>query len=176
MKFKVGQQVIIKKRGQAPPLPWEVNDDMIGMVGTVDRVDKELGYWVVDIGDIDAYDWFDEDALESAKQEYIWVYDGNRRVYNRDENGKAIGSPIYRESWNKYKVISETTRSWVLEYNKKVPKKPEKWQKHAFAFSEQELEDLIWVDEYAYKISEAVRGADVGTLKKIAELMDGEWT
>ena len=172
MKFKAGQKVKIVKRGQAPPLPGRINtDDMIGMVGTIGRADEEEGYWVEDIGVYHGYDWFNEDALEAVKPEYVWVYDSNIRHYERDENGKAYGSPIYRESWVKRKVEGETTRSWILEYGYKAPKKPDRIQAQVLAYDEVELEDKIWKHDNAYKISEKVRSADAETLRKVAEVI-----
>lgn len=172
MKFKRGQKVRILKRGQAPPLPGHVNtDDMIGMVGTVDRADNELGYWVEDIGAFHGYDWFNEDALEAVKPKYVWIYDENRRTYARDENGKTYGSPIYRESWVKYEITDETSRSWITEYGRKIPKKPNEIESRYLAFDETELEDRIWVHDNAYKISEKVRSADAETLRKVAEVI-----
>lgn len=177
MKFKAGDKVKILKRGQAPPLPGNINtDDMIGMVGTVDHSGEGNSYWVADIGDVHGFDWFDEDALELAKPDYVWIYDENRRTYARDENGKSYGSPIYRESWVKRKVVDETSRSWILEYGYKVPKKPNSIQGRGLAYPEAELEDKIWKHDNVFGIAEKVRSADAETLRRVAELLEGDWT
>lgn len=105
--------------------------------------------------------------------EYIWIYDSNRRSYV-DENGNKTHSPVYRYSWMKHKVTGETTRSWLLEYGQKAPKKPNQWQRDSYAYSEQELEDFIWVNDKALEIAAIVRKADAQTLRKVAEVIGYE--
>lgn len=100
------------------------------------------------------------------KPEFVWVFDQNRRVYPKDGNG----GPIPREHWRKRKVVGETSRSWVLEYGTKVPKKNPHW---GFLFSETELDEWCWDKENRYKITVWIndRAVNTATLRKVADLI-----
>lgn len=104
----------------------------------------------------------------------VWIFDANHRVYNRPENGGlASGGPIWREHWRPRRIIGETPRSWLLEgwRNEKVPKKGGK----GIAFSEGELDRLEFINNHAYKISDAVRWVrDFDALVKVAKLVGYE--
>lgn len=79
---------------------------------------------------------------------HIWKFDHNRRVYERDAmTGKAIGSPIWRKHWVKYKVEGETSRSWIIECGrtKVSKKKPNEDYNLTYAFSEEQIDMLAEV-------------------------------
>lgn len=98
----------------------------------------------------------------------VWVFDINRRIYRRDEHGKAHGGPIWREHWREEKVVGETPRAWITECGTKVPKKGA--GSRVFAFSEEEISRAAYVQENRYWIAEKVgRLTDYDTLKKVAE-------
>ncbi len=103
-----------------------------------------------------------------------WVFDRNRRKYHTPEPGEQWSSRpvIYREKWVKTKIIGETIRSWILEYfNSKVPKKG--YNKWAFAFSIQEVEDDVFIHDNAYQIGEEVRKlTNVEALKQIQAIVN----
>jgi hypothetical protein len=99
---------------------------------------------------------------------FCWIFDINRRVYNKDEKGFSHGSPIYREHWIKLKIIDETTRSWITSDGTKLSKMN---PPNGVVFSEEELNDIVFIHDHAYKISEKVRVLDdVKLLKEIATL------
>lgn len=98
----------------------------------------------------------------------VWVFDINRRIYRRDEHGKAHGGPIWREHWREEKVVGETSRSWITERGTKVPKKGA--NSRLFAFSEEEIDRESYVQESRHKIADMVRRlTDHDTLKRVAE-------
>ena len=74
----------------------------------------------------------------------IWVFDRNHREYSKD-NGSA---PIWRAHWRPRKVTGETSRSWVLEYGGKCPKKRRTIDMSAFAFSQEEIAEQEWVRQH----------------------------
>ena len=51
----------------------------------------------------------------------VWVFNENRRVYNKDANGRSVGAPIYREKWIETTITGETTRSWIVSKDIKIP-------------------------------------------------------
>ena len=71
----------------------------------------------------------------------VWVFDGNRRVYERDDNGRREGGPIWIKHWVSAKVVGETSRSFVVGrgYGEfKLPKNGTR-PKLRVAFSEEEV-------------------------------------
>lgn len=105
--------------------------------------------------------------------ETIWVFDVNRRVYRRDKDGKAYGSPIWREHWVSYKVTGETSRSWLLEYGGKCPKKRDMHDMRKFAFSQAEIDERQWHEDHAHQIRRKVAYATLTTdqWKQIAAII-----
>jgi hypothetical protein len=99
----------------------------------------------------------------------VWFFDDNHRVYETDKNGLSHGGPIWRKKWKPCKVLGETTRSFVLEYGQKIPKKN---KPNGLAYSEQELNEKFFVHENAYKIGCAVKTVkDAEKLKLIAKII-----
>ena len=107
---------------------------------------------------------------EERKYPRVWVFDINRRIYRKPEPGQiySTGGPIYREHWEERKVVGETSRSWVLSCGRKIPKK----RREDVCFSEEEVDDKVWVNDHRYKIMRKVESVrDPSTLKAIAELV-----
>lgn len=88
----------------------------------------------------------------------VWVFDMNQR-------------------WDARKIVSETSRSWVLNFGPKVPKKGPKVPKkgpctRAIAFSQDDIDRQDYVRCNRHRI-----GRDVGcindyaVLRKVAELV-----
>lgn len=98
-----------------------------------------------------------------------WVFDINKRVYRRDENGRPCGGgPIWREHWRETKIVGETKVSWITEWGKKIPKKGGQ----GICFSERELDEASWVQENRNRLSDAVRSLkDFTTLKSVSEIL-----
>ena len=105
-----------------------------------------------------------------SKYPDIWIYDADLRYYAVNEKGAQYGPPIYRRSWRKVTVVGETSRSWITDYHgRKVPKNS---QDPNVVFSEEELEQRIYVNDHARPISIKVRDCkDADLLKKVAELL-----
>lgn len=93
----------------------------------------------------------------------IWVRSENSRVYRRDGQGKPYGAPIERERWQAKKVVSETSRSWVLSDGRKVPKST-RFPTAYLALTEQQVDDVVWFSENAHQIARAVHALDYGLL------------
>lgn len=93
----------------------------------------------------------------------IWVFDSNRRVYGDSKSG-----PIYREHWVPRKIEGETSRSWIVGWNHKIPKKG----CLGVAFTEREVEDSVWFHEHRYKIGSQVQSLQcIETLRAVAKLI-----
>lgn len=106
----------------------------------------------------------------------VWWFDTNRRVYLRDENGCATGSPIYREHWRQTKIVSETPRSWITEWNHKIDKKTGQcrtvYGMVTFAYSLAEIDDKCWLHDHRYALSDHLRSCDdVALLRSIAAMV-----
>lgn len=114
----------------------------------------------------------------SEAEMYIWQFDYNYRVYE-DDNGNKTSSPNYRKQWRKHKVVAETSRSWVLDNDTKVPKNGRRKQDQhgflmGFAFSEEEVDALVFKHDHGMEIAEKVRALDAVTMKKVADLIGYE--
>jgi len=102
----------------------------------------------------------------------VWIFDENHRVYRKDENGRSFGGPIYREHWVPTKITGETTRSWLIGYGEKIPKKG--WNPRAVAFSLQEVEEQAYVMDNRHRLGDRVRDLrDAPTMRAIAAILDG---
>lgn len=101
----------------------------------------------------------------------VWIFDINRRVYDRDERGMATGGPIWRCHWKEVEIVGETRVSWITKYGRKVPKAGGA----GIAFSEDEIDKAAYVHDNRSKISSAVMMCrDYETMKKIAEMLNVE--
>jgi len=102
--------------------------------------------------------------------DHVWIFDINHRVYPENKRGFS-NSPIWKKHWVKHEIVSETSRSWVTKWGKKVPKKGSQ----NIAFSEEEINKAAYIHDNAYKISENVRYIkDHDLLLKVAELIGYE--
>lgn len=108
----------------------------------------------------------------------VWAFDQNHRVYKRDERGKAIGGPIWREHWVPMEVVGETSRSWLVgpEWARKNPERATKIAKKDWpgnlAVSQADIDRRAFV-ETRYKIADRVGNCrDYDTLKAIETALD----
>lgn len=100
----------------------------------------------------------------------VWRFDENYRVYQRNDQGRAIGGPIWREHWRPVAIVGETTRSWITSSGDKVPKKNA--SHYQWAFSEDEIAGRAFVHEHGYAIGRHVGALrDYATLKAVADLI-----
>ena len=101
----------------------------------------------------------------------VWVFDRNRRVYKKDSKGRSVGAPIWREHWRKTAITSETSRSWILDFDgrkiaKALPRQVD------LAWSEDEINQECYVQDNRHSISDCVRRCtDFAILKQIAALV-----
>ena len=103
----------------------------------------------------------------------IWHFDENRRVYERDDTGRAFGGPIYAEYYKPYKIVGEEARSWIVESNtfkqkvakNRIDRSPTEW------FSDAARLDNIWKHDHRHKIRNLIDQADAATLRKVAEII-----
>lgn len=106
----------------------------------------------------------------SEEKQYpeCWVFDINRRVYQRNADGRAIGGPIWREHWRKVNIVDDNRRSWITSSGERIPKGGGR----NYAFSLEEIEQAAFVHDHKYKISEMIRASlDYCKIKKVAEIM-----
>jgi len=104
----------------------------------------------------------------------VWIFDGNRRVYAKEElmAGKLwpSGPPIWREHWRTTAIKGETRVSWILENGRKISKRDLVAGKvRGVLTSEADLDAACYVNEHAHAISERVRRLAGG--QKAAEVL-----
>lgn len=112
----------------------------------------------------------------------VWAFDVNRRVYRRDENGRAVGGPIWREHWAPRFVIGETRVSWLVgdefmlgksEWFKRADKIAKKDWPGSLALSEEDIDRRAFV-EGRWALADRIKSCtDYDTLKKIEAALDG---
>ncbi len=101
----------------------------------------------------------------------IWIFSENHRVYTEAKPGDLWGTRIWKKSWRKRTITGETRVSWIVDGHLKIPKKGPWFN---IAWSEVEVDRLVWVNDHGYKISEAVRGLSFEKLKAVAEIVGYE--
>ena len=110
----------------------------------------------------------------------VYYFDENHRVYPEKKPGERYshGAPIYREHFRATKIEGETTKSWITsgwgnKYSKKEGTRGGDYHGNTI-YSEQEVEDRIFINENHFKLSEAVmRCQDVEKMRKIKEILEG---
>lgn len=96
----------------------------------------------------------------------IWIFDINHRVYANNRS-----APIWKEHWRPHEVVSETSRSWVLDNGRKVTKNIKWPESNGVAFSQREVDEKAWVNDNAYKIAEEVRKLPYDKLTQVNDLL-----
>ena len=94
----------------------------------------------------------------------VWVFCENHRVYVDRDGVKHSGS-IWREHWVRQRVVSLTTRSYVLSSGVKLQKGAQ-WM--GVVTSERELDEACWVHEHAQAI--ALEMARRGSYEQLARV------
>ena len=84
----------------------------------------------------------------------IWQFDLNRRIYKPKQPGEkhSYGGPIYAEHWRPVEIKSETSRSWVTIHGKA----PKTGPHGGWAFTQNELDDDVWIHDNRHRLSSAV--------------------
>jgi hypothetical protein len=101
----------------------------------------------------------------------VWVFDENHRIYAKDANGKCLGGgPIWREHWVKQSIRGETSRSWLTNFGRKIPKK--NWDVTVIAFDTAAIDEQAFVHNHRYRISGRVASCyDAVALRTIAAIV-----
>jgi len=81
------------------------------------------------------------------------------------------GSPIYAKHFVEVEIVSQTKRSWIIDYGGwgrglKYPKKDPKG-----LYTYEQMQDKIWAHHHRYRIERMVRGCSVEQLKDIAKIL-----
>lgn len=98
----------------------------------------------------------------------VWMFDANRRVYERKAGQAHSSAPIYREHFRPLEIVGETRLSWILSNGSKVRKKT----LDGVLVSESQIDEACWVNDHLYMISRAVgRCTDASVLRQIAALL-----
>lgn len=99
----------------------------------------------------------------------FFMFDENRRIYKRDENGKATRGPTFRGYFYEVTIEGETSRSWITDYARvKVPKS----SPFPPLYTEAMIEAKEFMHYHASDISRAVLYCrDHDKLRKIAEIV-----
>lgn len=107
----------------------------------------------------------------------LWVWDSNHRVYNRDENNRPSGPPIWREHYVKKEIVGETSRSWEIRWDK-ISKKDLRegrlWPN--VCVTDEEIDKAEWLEVHRRAIIAHIewKVKDYGTIRAIAELIGYE--
>lgn len=97
----------------------------------------------------------------------VYVFDGNRRVYDRAPDGRSIGDSIYREHFYKVKIDGETPRKWKAGWHEAFKKNP---YETGFYTAEM-VEDAVWKKQHAPRIRQIIYTANASQLRAIAEIL-----
>jgi len=117
----------------------------------------------------------------------VWIFDGNRRIYE-DDKGNKTQNPWYRGHFVEKYIIGETKQSWIVGYkgndidsktNFKANKKTLIYSiinnyslDKKLYISEEEIERKCWVYENRSRIIRKVEQChDYDKLRKIEEIL-----
>jgi len=109
----------------------------------------------------------------------IWIYEQEKNVYDKD------GKYLRRGKWVEYTITGENKQSLLVGNSRSIAKKDlTKTRKtnnygymgiHPVAYSQEEVNDSIWMNKHRYKISEAVSNLkSSGLLRQVADLIGYE--
>lgn len=88
------------------------------------------------------------------------------------KDGRTIQGPVYREHWRPLTIDAETSRSWVCGPKWAQYKVPKKGPHPGFAFTQQEVDDDVWVNEHRSRIVREIEWLnDASVLRQIAALI-----
>ncbi len=106
------------------------------------------------------------EAPKLAVGSTIWRFDRECRKYGRDRS-----TPIYREHWQPYAIVGETSRSWLVGHLHNPSKAPNSGAHPGWAFTAQEVDDDCWANENRYQICRIVERCSPAKLRQIAEIV-----
>ena len=102
----------------------------------------------------------------------LFYFDQNSRVY--EMNGKKSNSPFYRGYFRPIEVIGENDKEFICKYGviNKRSKMYSSGRGKFKTYTEQEMEDEIYVEENRHALSERVRKSNANVLRQIETLLD----
>ncbi|EQM48400.1 hypothetical protein D051_0011 [Vibrio parahaemolyticus VPCR-2010] len=95
---------------------------------------------------------------------HIWFHDSNIRVWNTPPNER------WEMQWLKLEVVGENKRSYILSNGAKAPKNQENVKLGTFAYSDEQLKEIIWHHNNNRKIAEEIRDLAGGSIELTREL------
>lgn len=99
-----------------------------------------------------------------------FLFDGNRRVYSKDQDGRTTGGPIYSAHFEQRLIDGETSKSWLIGKWQplKIPKKT-----GVGLYTPEMVELAVWDNAHRWRIADAMRRPNIPItdLKKIAEII-----
>lgn len=99
----------------------------------------------------------------------VYIFDINRRIYERDGKGRSKGGPIYREHFTPYIIKGEDKRSWLVsapasDYIHRIAKTHFK--------TAAEVDDDCWQNDHRVTVANMVLHCrDAVKLRAVAEIM-----
>lgn len=120
--------------------------------------------------------------------DYCWMFDGNRRVYVKDNpRSLSSGPPLFEGHFVRAKIVDETRVSWIVqEWDNKhgafgVTHKFRKdggsslqYGLHGVIYTDAERAEMIWENANRWRIVEAVKRVSVSKLRRIADILEAE--
>jgi len=116
----------------------------------------------------------------------VWIFDGNTRRYTDDQGNKTIGA-WYRGHFVEKYIIGETKQSWIIGWKGSTPDNRDiKVNKKTLSYprqialdghlyvSEEEVDQVCWINDNQHSLSERVRQCDYFKLKEIEEILNRE--
>ena len=112
--------------------------------------------------------------------DYVWVFDQNRRIYERGPDGRALGPPLFREHFRPVQIVGETAKSWILAGGDKVPRSGGDVRHHKNGrypaipvyMTRGAVDAAVFRHDHKYKISMAVEKCDdIDVLRQVAALV-----
>lgn len=99
----------------------------------------------------------------------FFMFDENRRVYERDANGRAVGGPTFRGHFFEVSIEGENSKSWITQNGRtKIPKA----SPFPPLYTPDMIDDSEWRGVHAYGIARDVQHTkDVDILRKVAEII-----
>ncbi len=107
-----------------------------------------------------------------TRPEFVWIFSENHRVYTKppEGSGRIWGDLIWREHWRKTPITGETSRSWLTNTGRKIPKKDADGR--LFLFNEADIDRAEWIKDNRHRIGRTVENiTDYTTLAQIAALI-----
>lgn len=101
-----------------------------------------------------------------------WIFDQNRRVYEKGSSGP----PIYREHYRETTIDGETRTSWIVgpyKFDKATLRlRGDSPGVSRMVLTREAVEDDIYCNDHRWKIRERLMNATATQLREIAAILD----